>query len=63
MSGARTQPLVAMLESGLGISEREPRREDFPDGDDGEDEFRFRWRDWAGEYPWLANRSKMEVYP
>ena len=56
------QPLVAMLEYGLGISEREPRREDFPDDEDGEDEFRWLWAEWAGEYPWLANRS-MEVEP
>ena len=56
------QPLVAMLEYGLGISEREPRREDFPGDEDGESEFRWLWAEWAGEYPWLANRS-MEVEP
>lgn len=46
-----------MIEYGLGISEREPRREDFPDDEDGEDEFRWRWAEWAGGYPWLARRS------
>lgn len=41
---------------GSGVPRTEPNPDRYPGGEDDED-FRYDWNEWAGQYPALAVRS------
>lgn len=43
---------------GSGVPRTEPNRDRYPDTKDGDEDFRYDWNEWAGQYPALAERSR-----